>query len=418
MIVTTEGNKRNIVLITLDSLRADHCSFMGYRRKTTPTIDKMAKNGLYFENAIAHSIPTAPSIFGIFTGDYPICDSATKNSKIWRNELKKYKVLAEILSSSGYVTGAFQPNPWLSSYYGFNRGFDYYKEFVKEDDVKTLIQGDPFSTKIKRMILGQMFFFSWENMYRQIINWANNQNKPYFLWILLLDTHRPYMAPRTAKKWDKNNLYLSYLHWKLGKREFKDNDRNQLINAYDDGIKYADEFVSKLKSDLEADNPIFIIHADHGEEFWDHGHFGHGDPQYNNPISLYEELIHVPLVVYNSENVGKIEKPFLLSDLYAYIVKTSRMKNIDLETIGDNFVLSKTFENGKLKISVRGKKWKLIDNDGEKELFNLEDDPKELKNLVDFKKDITSKLEDIIKNKFKVDEEKKKIRESISGLRF
>ena len=63
---------RNVVLITFDSLRADHCSFMGYERKTTPTIDKMAKKGLYFKNAIAASVPTAPSIMASFTGDYSL----------------------------------------------------------------------------------------------------------------------------------------------------------------------------------------------------------------------------------------------------------------------------------------------------------------------------------------------------------
>lgn len=71
-------DKRNIVLITLESIRADYCSFMGYHRKTTPILDRMAREGLYFENAIAPSVPTAPSTFSCFTGQFPLIESLLK----------------------------------------------------------------------------------------------------------------------------------------------------------------------------------------------------------------------------------------------------------------------------------------------------------------------------------------------------
>ena len=96
------SEKRNIVLITLDSVRADHCSFMGYHRETTPNIDRMAREGLCFENAIAPSVPTGPSIFGVFTGEYCPIGGEDFSEKKWRKEFKRRKTLAEVLSQKGY----------------------------------------------------------------------------------------------------------------------------------------------------------------------------------------------------------------------------------------------------------------------------------------------------------------------------
>jgi len=111
---------RNIVLITWDSVRADHCSCYGYKKETTPFLDKMARNGLKFENAIVSGIPTPVSMAGVFTGKH--CDKV------------KSKSLAEVLSKNGYITSAFHSNPYASRYFGFNRGFDYFKDYVWKDE--------------------------------------------------------------------------------------------------------------------------------------------------------------------------------------------------------------------------------------------------------------------------------------------
>ena len=82
---------RNVVLITLDSLRADHCGFLGYSRDTTPFMDKMAREGLYFENAIASGVATPTSIFGVFTGEHPLVDYeiGNLNGNEWRKEIQR-----------------------------------------------------------------------------------------------------------------------------------------------------------------------------------------------------------------------------------------------------------------------------------------------------------------------------------------
>ena len=113
---------RSIILITWDSVRADHCSCYGYSRKTTPFLDNLARKGLKFENAIISGVPTPVSMAGIFTSKY------NSDGKI------KSKTLAETLSKNGYITAAFHSNPYASRYFGFNRGFKYFKDYVWKDE--------------------------------------------------------------------------------------------------------------------------------------------------------------------------------------------------------------------------------------------------------------------------------------------
>ena len=299
---------RNIVLITLDSVRADHCSFMGYHRKTTPTLDWMARKGLYFKNAITSGVGTPTSMVGVFTGDYSYIDSEETKFEPWRCELAQRRTLAQVLLENGYSTGAIHPNVFVSHYYGFNKGFVYFYDFLSEN--KNMLSR--LTMKFRRFSRGKLsilrnlinlmqkeeVFKPWESYYDLIIDWVERAEKPFFLWVLLLDTHHPYIAPKKFRKGsflDIVDLILfsrrgQKANWKLNLSE---KERRKLINAYDDSIFYADSFIKKLWGDLKSDDPIFIVHADHGEGFGEHGFYSH-------PPYLYEEFIHVPLIIYLS----------------------------------------------------------------------------------------------------------------------
>jgi len=159
--------RRNIVLITLDSVRADHCSFMGYHRETTPTIDRMARRGLYFENAIASSVGTPTSMFSVFTGDFCPIACNDVSGKRWRNEFKRRKTIAEVLFQAGYSTGAFHANPWCSSFFGFNKGFKYFNDFIWKNEIKALT-GDSrintFLVSIMKLLKKQGTNMPWEKI--------------------------------------------------------------------------------------------------------------------------------------------------------------------------------------------------------------------------------------------------------------
>ncbi len=407
------SEKRNIVVITLDSLRADHCSFMGYHRETTPTIDKMARKGLYFENAVAASVPTAPSIMACFTGDYSLNNAIDFTAEKWRKEIALRKTLAEVLLEKGYETVAFHANPYVSSYFGFNKGFKLFVDFVKENEIEIIKSDSKLKTfvwSIKKIIKKESSCIPWEKYYDKIINTVKKLKEPYFLWVLLLDTHTPYYPPKHFKHWCKtNSLYLTYIYWKLYKQDWKlDIKDERIINAYDDCIRYADAFVKRLWDDLENTDPIFIIHADHGDGFGEHGFYHH-------PPMLYEELIHVPLVIYNTDLKGKVEKPVSLLGLVPAVLELIEEKNEfpskSILNSGEDYVISKVFEKGKRKIAVRTKRWKFIV--GQKnvdELYDLKKDPNEQENLIDEHPDLAREMKEIVKRHIKHEMEKMKVR--------
>lgn len=429
------SEKRNIVLITLDSLRADHCSFMGHHRETTPTIDKMARKGLYFENAIASGVATPVSMFGIFTGDYaPVKYTGKINiieySNLWKKELMQRKTLAQVLLIRGYDTLAFNPNPTVSSYLGFNKGFRQFYELLskstthKQNTRKLLSGENKFVVALRtflKFLRGEEGFLQWEKIYEDIINFVKNAKKPYFLWILLIDTHAPYNPPSESLKWSSSfdKLIGYYNVWKAWQSNWKINfskkERNKLINLYDDSIRYADKFVSNLWNDLKEDDPILIIHSDHGEAFGEHGFYYH-------PPILYEELIHVPLVIYNADFKGKIKKPVSLLSLAPSILEIVGEENeFPSESFlngGRDWVISKVFTGERIRLAIRMEDWKYIVGQKEKdELYYLKKDPHEQENLIDEYPRLAKEMRKIVERHLSYEEEKRKIRERVSGLK-
>jgi len=373
---------------------------MGYYRETTPNIDKMARKGLNFKNAISPAPRTLSSMVGIFTGKLmSTYVKADCEAEFWKRNarlnLRSRKTLAEVLSSKGYTTGAFCPNAYTSSYFGFNKGFDYFQDFLWSSSkshqkvFERMIRGSKlfrYLRNVKNLLLKQEAFKSWESYYEDIINWVNQAKKPFFLWIFLLDTHLPWIIPRKYRKWG-TFLDMYYSAWKIFRLLDKQNSyiseklRNRLINAYDDSIYYADQFIGKLHKDLKDYDPIFVIHSDHGEEFGERGFYGHNYPH------LYEENIHVPLVISNLDEKEEIKEPISLLKLPEIVLNlTINGRLSDILSKSDDWVIAKDFDYSTRKdvIAVRIKDWKFIrgQNDVD-ELYNLSHDPDEQINLID-----------------------------------
>lgn len=401
--------KRNIVLITIDSLRADHCSFMGYTRDTTPNLDKMARKGIYFENAIVPGVATPVSLYGIFTKEYCPLDPEEKSFKLWRRAFTNKGTLAETLRHLGYKTGAFSPNPRVSRYYGFNKGFDYFEDFISQSKSFFDYLPSPLN-KLKLLISKEGFLKSWTTYYDSIISWVEKQNKEFFLWIFLIDTHHPYISPRKFRKYSRLlDIYRinwkAYMQYKTGKILLSIDDKDRVINVYDDSIRFADAFLGKILKDLSDYDPIFIVHSDHGEAFWEHGFYGHTPP---NKKYLYEELLRVPLVIYNSDiYIGEcISKPVSLIDLSSFILELTKNSEDPLKPLlKREIIVSKVFVEGNYQIAVRIKDWKFIyyykDNI---EFYYLKDDPYEQNNIVGEHPELVKEIMKIVsihKNKYK-----------------
>jgi len=443
------SEKRNIILITFDSLRADHCSFMRYYRKTTPILDQLAKEGLVFENAIVSNIGTTSSIFGIFTGEYAPVDPKSrvaqsweketlrgltsitfgKDSYItdfWRKEIKTRKTLAQVLSEKGYTTGAFHANPAVSRYFGFDKGFKTFQDFLRQNkatfdkilaSIVTRIGTGRLCRGFKDFVRGEGVFMNWEKLYNFVISWVKNQQPPFFLWILLMDTHSPYIPPKKFRCWS-NFLDIYKLNWKLYRGgftspNFNEREKQGIISIYDDTIRYADSFVGNLLEDLSDYDPIFIITADHGEGFGEHGFYGH-------PPMLYEELCHVPLIIYNAGVKGRIKEPVSLLGIAPTILELIGEENEftskSLLSKGGEWVIVKAFGE---KIAVRGQEWKYIRGQKEGgELYNLKRDPREQENLVNEYPDLAEKMKNVIESHVKHEMEKKRIRDKVSKIKM
>lgn len=431
---------RNIVLITIDDLRFDHCSFSGYERKTTPTLDRMANEGLYFENAIAPSHNTPNSMKGIFTGNYLKVDTSPEAINLLRDEMikeiERERTLAQVLSEKGYSTGAFTPSAFASSYFGFDRGFAHFQDFIfkargtKSSDLyRKIFQrfiGASQIAFILRVLFdflqGQGAFMHWEKYYEEITEWVNNVGNPFFLWCFPLDTHRPYLAPRRFRKWSSSldmYLYNFYYNWKItragGIINFSEKQRKTLIDSYDDSIYYTDSFVKRLWNDLKHLDPIFIVHADHGEGFGEHGAYSH-------PPYLYEEFIHVPLIIYNAGFKGKIRRPISLLGLAPTILELIGEKNEfpskSFLDDGGDVVISETHAGGTM-VAVRIGDWKYIIGQKEiNELYHLKDDPYEQENVTNKHPDVAKEMYTIAERHIKHEMEMRKIQKRISKLRL
>ncbi len=356
--------KANIILAVIDALRPDHLGCYGYSRETSLNIDRIAREGVIFTNAISQASWSWPSIASLFTSLYP---SQHQVTDIFGYPLKKsLTTLAEILKGEGYITGAISNNAGISKLYQFDQGFDYFNE----------------------KCMDACLWKSAECMTSQILPWLEkNYHSPFLLYLHYMDPHAPYNPPSPFKGM-------------LNKSGESDIDR--LISYYDGEIRYVDYHLGKLLSKLKElgidDNTLLIIMADHGEEFLEHGSLAHG-PTLGDP-TLYEEVIRVPLIFRYPDLFprGKIVKGVVRSIDIAPIIldvagipKFKDMEGVSLLPLLSGRVqdlkLTAFSETGELmgrgKKSLRSSTWKLISDysSSEIELYDLQNDPDEIHNL-------------------------------------
>jgi arylsulfatase len=352
-----KGNRENIVLVTVDSLRADHCGFTGYGRKTTPEIDAMAEEGMVFESAIAPGPSTPESMPAAFTGQYPIprdsesdSDLNQRRTRIREHMHVKY-TLPERLSNLGYRTAAFTPNPFTSRHFGFDQGFDHFQDFMSESTRGSLYQrlfqgflkGSELSS-MARVIANfwqrEEVFKPWESYYGEIAEWLRDAKEPYFLWVFLMDAHNPYLPSseyRTQARWKE--FHANFEFWRQShEMPFSDTVHERLVTAYDDSVRYCDAFLERLRSDLERE-AIWIVHGDHGEAFGEHGTYGH-EPR------LHEENVRVPLVVDGLDD-GVVSSPVSLRSLPEMMTTIGSERGLPTSRHSPECVTARTRQGGR-----------------------------------------------------------------------
>ncbi len=365
------SDPRDVILVTIDSIRADHCSWWGYERETTPTLDRLADEGLVFETAIAPASETFGSVTTFLAdGDSnkrPVSRHPTIGDRI-REHMTARDTVAEQFSRAGYETAGFSTNPWTSRFFGFDAGFDHYEDFMETDESVQRGQGGGRSVGISTLLEqvrhwrnGQGMYMSWEAIYDDVIERQRRMESPYFLWTFLVDPHMPYIPGEGYRSQPSALTYLANLWLYAGSDRFESRFHDWLITAYDDALTHTDAFLERLMEEVGEgpDAPIVVIVADHGEEFGDHGMYGHGG-------RLYEELVHVPLVVVNGpEDV--VSEPFSLRRIPELLSRLAHGEEYD--DLTEPYVVS---GNNAPKVAVRGAEWKYIWSPDAEELYGID----------------------------------------------
>jgi arylsulfatase len=283
-------NSANVILITINSLRADHVSSLGYNRQTTPNFDKFAKEYIFFTNTFATSSWQMPSTGSIFTSLYPAEHGATHINKKLN---PRVETVAEILKKNGFYTMGFCCNPRLSNEYGFGQGFDMYDDYSATMILSSILfdQNDSFDINKKR---------TNDLINDAAIRWLqNNTHKPFFLFVHYYDNHWDYLpGPPYNSLYIDTNYQGDIDGTEIAKEPLYSNkpsneDFEHIIALYDGEIRQTDqdlgEFLTFLKKQGRFEDSVIIVTGDHGEQFYEHGHTSHH--------GIFDEMIHVPLAV-------------------------------------------------------------------------------------------------------------------------
>ena len=407
--------KNNIIIITIDCLRYDRLGCYGYLRDITQNIDAVSSSGNIYLNAFSHGGGTPEAFPSIFTSTLPpILPSEYKH--IIKNNL----TIAEILKSKGYNTAAFHSNPYLSHYYNYDKGFNTFK------DIKTAnIKPSPTNNLFRKIMDNRVStVLKWEppiarakDTSNNAIQWVQQQKKPYLLWVHYMDLHRPRMPPKSYIKKYYTKRWMTYkfikITQKIRKNELLSSDEKRLMDdMYDASLNYVDDEIKNLLSYIKHNESLYIITSDHGELLGEHGIYDHGE--------LYEETIHVPLIINNPVNQkqNKIHETVTHLDIVPTILDFLQIDhNYQLygtSILGTNkdqykereYVLSIAINNIKhiRKISVRSKTHKYIITDDLKtndtlsqEYYNLETNKKEMNNIYDIKNEHITKYKSELK---------------------
>lgn len=403
----------NVLLVSIDTLRADHTSAYGYARKTTPRLDALLPKSVRFEAAYAPIPITLPSHATMLTGLLPRSHGIQKNGQVLRAEAV---TLAELLRDAGYRTAAIVSAMPLKRGFGLAQGFDDYL-----DSFVGATCDAPLTPRLERSGTTEPFCRRGAETAALAIDWlakhgyltaapapGTDARTPFFLWLHLFDPHAPYApVPEHAA-----------LFPPLGPT---DDDRE--IAAYDAEVHYADAHVASVLVRLALagvlDDTLVVITADHGEGLGQHGWWHHG------PV-IYEEAVRVPLVFRWPGPIAggrTIDAPVGLVDLAPTVLDLigvdARLPASDGRSLAPAlrdgaaldperpvFLQRRLYRSRRTrgvpvrgeKLGVRAGRWKYIEaqEEGTRELYDLARDPAELENVVDAHPDEARRLAELL----------------------
>lgn len=418
----------NILLITVDCLRADRLGNMGRNHFLVPHISRLAKESVVFTKAFATGPRTAESFPGILASTYPLAFGGTLSLPT------DCVTLAEVLKNAGFSTAAFHSNPFLSSSFGYGKGFELFWDSREKTpmtsklgtQIMPRLNHESHLYRLLRKLLrsfeievGVSHYVQAEVVTAQAIDWLRQSESPFFLWVHYMDMHYPFSPPARCVRQVHVTAIGKQQRARLLVKAVDDptsltrEEIQVLKDLYDAGLVYVDQNIGALLDVLKhlgaLNNTVVVLTADHGEEFLEHNGFGHGanihvlDEESKARIKLYDELLHVPLIARVPDlDIPPQEIPALVSlvDIGPTLVDllwngmVDRWQGTSLtpllcgktESIRDGVFSEYVVRNGTTDwpvVSYRTQKWKYIhDGTSERyELYDLTGDPAEVRNM-------------------------------------
>jgi len=383
----------NLVLVSIDTLRADHLGVYGYPRPTTPAIDRFAKDAVLFERFTAYAPSTLPSHASIFTSLAP--DHHGGSSAVGTVVSPGVPTITEVLKDAGYATASFNDGVQLDAVFGLARGFDVYEASRAAGASADVLVG-PETTLA--------------NAVRRGIDWLKGVRRPFFLFLHTYEIHHPYTpAPPDLAALERayegplpDSVSVELLQRiNAGDVAISDADAQHIVNTYDAELRSADRAFQDLLSYLREtglyDETVIVLVSDHGEEFGEHGSQGW------HSHTLYDELLHVPALVKlpSSRHAGRVVAgqvraidlaPTLLAvlglDSPPEFAGVDRAAAIVAGRASDTAVVPRRDKAEDDSLRVRTDRWKLYQG----ELFDLAHDPREQVNVAERHPDVIRRL--------------------------
>jgi arylsulfatase A-like enzyme/Tfp pilus assembly protein PilF len=351
------NSELNVLLVTLDTTRADRIGIYGHTLAKTPNLDALARDGVLFKNAYCQVPLTLPSHVSILTGTYPVYHHVHNNGFYRLNP--GMTTVAEVFKQNGFKTSAFVASYTVDSNFGVGKGFDVFDDKMAEEEMLKTFRSERTAEKV----------------YDAFARWMDtNSSEKFFAWVHFFDPHTPYMPPSPFRE------------------EFAS-------RPYDGEIAYMDFYVGKVVEKLKEknvfDKTLILLAGDHGEAIGDHGEADHG-------LFLYESTMKVPFIIQAKGHIPRgrvIDSSVRLIDVMPTLLDAVKI-SVPAEVQGESLL---PFISGKKMgdlpsyietvyprenygwselIGLIDSGWKYIQAP-KLELYNLKEDPSEVANLID-----------------------------------
>jgi arylsulfatase A-like enzyme len=399
-------NIRNVIIVGIDTLRAENLGFMGYSRPTSPFVDELSKRCIIFDCAYTPKARTLPAFTSLFSGKHVINHRVIDNGIVLPEELH---LLIEDFREAGFSTIGFPAAPNMSLKYGINKGFDYYADIPDNqlpaptilNMVKRFLEGNPKGGEASYL----------------------GETKPLFLFIHFFDPHTPYTPKPSILSQFADPSYngpfdgqliptiRDYNNYEL---ELNEEDLKHALDRYDAEIRTLDDYLRELFDLFDKmglmDNSIIVFTADHGENLGEHHHICHGHP--------YEQALKIPLMFHfpNDFRAGlRINALVELTDVLPTVMDIINlqatteidgmsllplMKNPSSPELGRRYLLTLGLENkeGKPTYALFDGTYRLIKDiiwSEKSVLYNIADDPHENKNIASDNPELVELMESV-----------------------